>query len=141
MLLDNVERFLDAPAFSNDVFDDQYFFLWRNFESAAQRKLAVFFFGEDEAETELPGNFLADDEAAHRGGNDGGRSEVAGFGGEFSAEFFDDGHLLEGDGALKELAAVESAAEDEVALKQRAGVAEDLEDFVIGHEQRLKAKG
>ena len=89
----------------------------------------------------MAGNFLADDEAAHRGGNDGGRGEVPDFGGECRTEFFDDGHLLEGDGALKELAAVESAAEDEVALKKRAGVAEDFKDLLIGHEERLKAKG
>ena len=81
----------------------------------------------------MAGDLLADDEAAHGGGNDGGRAEVADFGGEFSAELFDDRHLLQSNGALKELAAVESAAENEVALKKRAGVAEDLEDVFVSH--------
>jgi hypothetical protein len=34
---------------------------------------------------------------------------------------------------LKELAAVQSAAEDEMAFEQRAAVAKNLEDFVWCH--------
>ena len=55
-------------------------------------------------------------------------------GGEFSAEFFDDGHLLESKGALKKLAAVEATAKDKMTFEQRAGVAENLEDVVVGHQ-------
>jgi hypothetical protein len=41
--------------------------------------------------------------------------------------------LLEREGALKVLAAVQAAAEDEMAFEQRAAVAENLEDFVLCH--------
>jgi hypothetical protein len=54
------------------------------------------------------------------------------------AEFFDDGHLLEREGALKVLAAVQSAAENEMAFEQRAAVAENLENFVLCHGMSFK---
>jgi hypothetical protein len=53
-------------------------------------------------------------------------------------DFFDDGHLLEREGALKVLAAVQAAAENEMAFEQRAAVAEDLENFVLCHELSFK---
>ena len=49
---------------------------------------------------------LAKDQAAHGRRDDGGGCERADLASEFCAEFFDDGHLLEGKGALKVLPAV-----------------------------------
>ncbi len=52
-------------------------------------------------------------------------------------------HLLEREGALKVLAAVQSAAEDEMPFEQRAGVAENLEDFglCLGPSFKWRARG
>jgi hypothetical protein len=133
VLADDVESFLDATAFGDDVFNDEDFFAGRDFEAAAEGEFAFLFFDEDKSDAELAGDFLAKNKAAHGRRNNGGSAKVANLGGEFSAKFFDDGHLLKGEGALKELAAVEAAAEDKVAFEQSAGVAEDLEDFVVGH--------
>ena len=55
------------------------------------------------------------------------------------AEFFDDGHLLEGQRALKKLPAVQPAAENEMAFEQRAGVAENLENFVLCHGAKFNS--
>ena len=49
------------------------------------------------------------------------------------AEFFDDGHLLECERALKKLPAVQSAAQNEMAFEQRARVAKNLQRFVFCH--------
>ena len=38
---------------------------------------------------------------------------------------------------MKKLAAVESAAENEMALKEGAGIAKNLEDFVLCHRGRI----
>ena len=89
---------------------------------------------------QLPRDFLADDQAAHRGRNDGGGAERLDFVGQRRAEFFDHGHLLERERALKELAAVQAAAQDEMAFQQRAGVTEDLQDFVFRHRTNVKSK-
>ncbi len=51
------------------------------------------------------------------------------------AEFFDDRHLLQRERALEELAAVQTAAQDEMAFEQRAGVAENLQNFVLSHRR------
>jgi hypothetical protein len=52
------------------------------------------------------------------------------------AETFDDGHLLESEGALKKLARVQAAAENEVAFEKSARVAEDLKHIGLSHRQR-----
>jgi len=132
---DDVDGFLDAAALGDDVLDDEDFFAGGDFEAAAEDEFAVFFFNEDETGLQLAGDFLAEDEAAHGGGDDGGGCKVMDLGGEVGAEFLDGGHLLEGNGALEKAAAVEPAAQDEMAVKQGAGVAENLEDFVFGHGQ------
>jgi hypothetical protein len=66
---------------------------------------------------------------------------MAEFIGQCAADFFDDGHLLEGERALEVLAAVESASENEMAFQERAGVAEYLQDFVFGHRQECQVSG
>jgi hypothetical protein len=48
--------------------------------------------------------------------------------------------LLEREGTLKVLAAVQAAAEDEMAFKQRAAVAENFQDFVLCHGMNVKSK-
>ena len=53
-------------------------------------------------------------------------------------DFFDDGHLLQRERALKVLAAVQAAAENEMAFEQRAAVVENLEDFVLCHRWSFK---
>jgi hypothetical protein len=42
--------------------------------------------------------------------------------------------LLQRQGALKILAAVEAAAKNEMAFEERAGVAENLKDFFFSHQ-------
>ena len=88
---------------------------------------------KDEAQPKLAGNFLSDDETAHRRGDDGGRAQGPEFVGKRRAEAFDDGHLLKREGALEKLPAMQAAAEDEMAFEQRAGLAEKLEGFFIRH--------
>jgi hypothetical protein len=46
--------------------------------------------------------------------------------------------LLEREGALKVLAAVQAAAENEMAFEQRAAVAKNLLNFVLRHRRSFK---
>ena len=129
---DNIDCFLDPAAFGHHVLDDQYFFAGRNFEAAPQNQSAFLLLDKDKAARKLSGDFLAEDQTAHGWGNNGDRPERTDFGGQGRAEFFDDGHLLQGEGALEELAAVEAAAQDEMSFEQRAGVAENLAGLRFG---------
>ena len=135
---DNINRLLDATAFGHHVFDDKGFFAGCNFESAPQLELAFLFFRKDEPRAKLSRDFLSNDQPAECRRDDGAGAELAGLVGECAAEFFDDGHLLEREGALKVLAAVQSAAKDEMAFEQRAGVAENLENFVLCHASSFR---
>ena len=98
---------------------------------APQDQFAILFFHENKPHAELPRDFLADDQSAHRRRDHRDRAERPDFGRQRRAEFFDDGHLLERQRALEKLPAVQTAAQNEMAFEQRAGVAENLENFVL----------
>ena len=89
---------------------------------------------------QLAGDFLAEHQPAHGRRDDGATPRERTLAGERSAELLDGGHLLQGDGALEELPAVQPAAQDEMAFEQRAGVAENLQNFVFGHGEDDKFK-
>ena len=133
----DVDGFLHAAALGDDVLEDEDFFAGRDFEPAAEDEFAFLLFHKNETQAELARDFLADDEAAHRGCDDGGRAEGAEFFRKRAAEFFDDRHLLEREGALEKLAAVQPAAKDEVAFEERAGLAEKSECFGVRHAARV----
>src|SRR5262249_13738620 len=99
----------------------------------AENQLPFLFLNENESHTELPRHFLANDKSTHRRRNHSGYSERPDFSRERRAEFFDDGHLLKRERALKKLPAVKGAAENEMAFEQGACIAENLQNFVFGH--------
>jgi hypothetical protein len=49
--------------------------------------------------------------------------------------------LLEREGALKELTAMQSAAEDEMAFEQRAAIAENFQNVVLRHHHQFSVFG
>jgi hypothetical protein len=112
-------------------------------ESAPQDQLAILFLHKDEADSELPGDFLTNHQSPHRRRDYGGWGKGTQLLGESLAEAFHGGHVLEGESALEILPAVQAAAQDEVAFEQGATVAEDLEDFGTGHapEHGMTAPG
>jgi len=133
MGVNNFNRFLDPPTFGDDILNDENFFAAIHLEAAPQDQFAVLLLRKNKTQAKLPRHFLTDDQAADRGRDHGHGTEMAGFCCQCRAEFFDDGHLLQGEGALKELAAVQSAAENEMPFEQRAAVAENLENFILRH--------
>jgi hypothetical protein len=138
---DNIKRLLDATAFGHDVFHDENLFAGCNFEAAAQYKFPLLLLHKNKAQPQLPCDFLPNNQTAH------GRSDNCygvirfKFSRQHRAEFFNDGHLLQGEGALKELPAVQTAAEDEMPFEQRARVAENLENFVLCHFGKCRVTG
>lgn len=131
------DGFPHAAALGDDVFDEENFFTGRDFEAATEDEFAFLLFHKNETQAKLACDFLADDESAHRGRDDGGGAEGPEFFRERAAEFFDDRHLLQREGALEKLAAVQPAAEDEVAFEERAGFAEKSKGFGVRHAARV----
>lgn len=133
----DVDGLLHAPALGDDVLDDENLFAGGNLESAPEHEPTVLFFDEDEADTELAGDLLSDDQPAHRWSDHGDGTERADLGGQRGTQTFDVGHVLEREGALKKLAAMQAAAKDEMPLEQGAGAAEHIENLVGLHRRMI----
>ena len=133
---DNIKRLLDATALGHDILDDENLFARRNLEATPQNQFTFLLFDKDEAQAELPRDFLTDYQSTHRRRNYRDCTEWLEFCRQSRAEFFNDGHLLQREGALEELAAVQTAAQDKMSFEQRARVAENLENFVLSHGAR-----
>jgi len=137
----NGDGFLDTAALGDDVFDDQDFFARGKLEAATEDQAAFLLLHENEADAELAGDFLTDDESSHRRGDHRGDPKVADLKGEGGAKTFDGRHVLKGEGALEELPTAEAAPEDEMAFEEGAGTAKDVEDISGRHGRRVKQPG
>ena len=116
--LQDIQALLRAAAAGDDVFGDDDPLAGTEGKITSQHEFVVFFFNEDETYAELAGDFLADDESAHRRSEDG----VTRVRGQFRAEQFNQArdliHVLANLGALEEMAAVETRAQDEVSSQE-----------------------
>lgn len=101
--------------------------------AAEGERASVVFFDEDVAEVEFAGDFVTDEDTAEGGGDYGVGREVRDEGSECGANALGNLRVLEEEGALKELAAVEAGAEDEMTVEECAGLAEEGEEFVGLH--------
>ncbi len=134
VLLDDIDGLHEAAAAGDDVFNHGETLAGLDGETAAENEGAgVIFFGENVGFAELAGDFLTDEDATEGGGNDGVKLGAAELVGEGAADAF--GHLgvAQKEGALEELAAVQAGAEDEVAVEEGAGLAEEGKNVVLGH--------
>ncbi len=131
--------FLNASTFGDDIFHHENFFAVLDFESATQNKFPFLLFDKNESNAELPRDFLADDQSAHCRRNNRNRAKRSDFRRERRAELFDDRHLLKRKRALKKLAAVQAAAQNEMAFQQRAGIAENLQCLIFCHAAKIKS--
>jgi hypothetical protein len=133
----NVQGFLNPAAFGDDVFDDEQALRWLDPEPAPKDKPALFFLNKDESAAELARDLLTDDEPAHCGCNDRLDVESSGLRGKGGSEPLHDGHHLQGLGALEELTGMEPATEDEMAIEEGSGLAEEVQGFGIRHLPRF----
>jgi hypothetical protein len=132
------ESFLDPPTFSDDVLHDSDLFAGGDTESAAEDEFALFLFDEDEPAAELSGDFLADDQTTHGRGDDGADFELPDPVSESAPQVLHDGHFLQGLGTLKELTAMHSAAQNEMAFEKSPGLTEDFQNFGFCHRRECK---
>ncbi len=124
-----------AAAAGHHVLHHEHAFAGGEFEAAAQNQPVVFLFREDIARAGLAGDFLADDEAAHRGRKHGGKIEVpdaAELGEQQFGEAGDGAHVLADLRALEIVPAVQAGTEHEVATQKSARAGENIEDLLLG---------
>jgi hypothetical protein len=130
VVANDLDCLLHAASACDDILRDEKALARADFKSSPQHESSVaVLLGEDVFLPEMAGDFLADNDAA-----DSGRNHDIGFEGfqlfgEQSADVRGDGGILQKQGALEELAAVQTAAEHEMAVQEGSGAAEKIEDF------------
>ena len=136
VVADDLDGFLNAAATCDDILGDDEALAGGDLKTPAQDESAVaVFFHKDVFFAQMAGDLLADDDTADGRGDDGGGFEGFELLGEHAADLGGDGGILQQQGALEKLATVKTAAKDEVPVEERAGFAEEIEDFV--HETGL----
>jgi hypothetical protein len=94
----------------------------------------LFLFDEDESGFKLAGDLLTDDQTAHGGRNNIGNIERNQLFDESGGELFDMRHELQSEGALKELPAMKTGSEHEVAIQQGSRLFKYFQGFGFIHD-------
>ena len=133
---DDLDGFLNAAAACYHILGDDEALARADLKTSTQDESAVaVFFHKDVFFGQMAGDLLADDDTANGRGDNGRGFEGFELLGEHSADLCGDGGILQQQGALEKLTTVKTAAKDEVPVEERAGFAEEIEDFV--HETGL----
>lgn len=131
MVADDLNRFLHTPAAGDNIFRDKEPLARLDLKTTAQHESAVaILLGKDVTLAQMAGHFLADNDPADGGGYHGCRLMDIQLIREPTADLRGNGGILEQEGALKKLAAVEPASEDEMPVEQRTSLAEKIENFI-----------
>ena len=126
----NVDRFLDASAASDDVLGDDKPLVRPDLKTAPQGEPSGFFFDEDVPSAEGAPNFLANDDSAEGRRNDCIALNAPQFIRQSPANSSGDVGVLKEQRALEELPAVEARSQNEMAVEQRAGLAKKREQIL-----------
>jgi hypothetical protein len=114
------DRLLDTTSPGYDVLGDDELLVRRNGETASKNEPVTPFFGKNVTLAERASHFLADNDSTESGGDHAIASNVAEPICQQSANTRRKIRMLQQQRALKELPAVQSGAEHEMAIEQRA---------------------
>ena len=134
VLTHDVDCLLNASTARDHVLRDDKAFPGRDGEAAAQNQTAGVFFNENVAFTKGATDFLTNDYSPQGGRDNRIALDLAQFVSQTAAHFRSYLGVLEQDGALKELAAVQAGAEDKMAVEKRAGFSKESEK-IVAHSQ------
>jgi len=127
---DDVDRFLHTPTAGDDVFGYDKPLVRRDLKAASQHEPARLFLNENVPFPERTADLLPDNDSAQGGGDYGVALKVAQFVGQAAANIRGDCGVLEEQGALEKLPAVQAGAQHEMAVKQRTRLAEKRKQLV-----------
>ena len=138
MRLDDVDGFLHAAAAGNDVFGHDEPLVRRDLKSAAQHQDARFFLRENVPLAERAADFLSNKDATEGRGDHRIALKIAQFVRETAANFRGDLCVLQEQGALEKLPAMQPGAQNEMAIEERARLAEERKQ-VVAHLGNARA--
>ncbi len=120
----------DAAAFGNDVFEHEKTFPGRNGEATSEDERVVLFFGENVFLGKLASDFMADKQPADGWRNHGVGFDMAHFFRELAADLRGDDRILQEQGALEKLPAVQARTENEMPLEKGVRLPKQIENFL-----------
>jgi len=132
VVLNDLDRLLDASSASDHVFGDDESLAGSNGEAAQDEAAIAVFLDEDVALTEVAGDFLSDDDTSDGRRDDGGGVIGRKFIRKPAADLRGDGGVLQEQSALEKLPAMEAGTENEMTLEQCSGLSEEIEDLIHG---------
>jgi hypothetical protein len=121
---------LYSSAARDDVFGYDEPLVRRDLKATPHDQATGLFLRENMPLPERTPDFLSDNDSAQGGGDYSIALQVAQFVREAAANFRGDIGVLEKQGALEELPAVQAGAQHEMAIKQCAGLAEQRKQIV-----------
>lgn len=131
VVTDDLYGLLNPASARDDILGDEETLAGLDLKTTAEDESAgAVFFNEDVFFSQMARDFLADNDSADGRGDDSRRLESAQLFGKESADMGGHSGILQKKRALEKLAAMQSAAEDEMSVKKRAGFSEEIEDFV-----------
>jgi hypothetical protein len=130
MRVNDVDRFLNPSAPRNDILSHNELLVRPNLEAAPQNEAAFMFFHKNVAFPERAAHFLADDDASQRRRNDRIAFQPAKLVRQAPANVRRDIGMLQKQGTLEELPAVQAGAQDKMAVEQCPGLAKEREQIL-----------
>jgi hypothetical protein len=127
---DDIDCFLDPSAAGDHVFGHDEALARPNLETTPQDQTAGVFLRENVPFAQGAADLLANNDSAEGGGDDNVALNLPQLIGKMSANLRGYVGVLKQQGALKKLAAVKTGPQNEVAVQQRAGLAEEREQIV-----------
>jgi len=134
---DDVDGFLNAAAARDDILRDNEALTWKHLKATHDKASVPIFLDEDVTGTEMTCHFLTDDNAAYGGGDNRWllavylRMEGTELLSQLAADLSGYRGILQKQGTLEKVAAMESGTENEMAVEEGTGLFEESEN--VGH--------
>src|SRR3954452_8660248 len=132
----NIDRLLDPAAAGDNIFRHDEPLVRANLETAAQDQPARFFLHKNMPLSKGAADFLAHDNPAERRRNHGVAFKISQFIRETSADVRSGIRVLEEQGTLKKLAAMQTGAENEMTVQQCTRATKYREQ-ILTHSPRI----
>jgi hypothetical protein len=131
----NVDCLLHPPSSGDHIFRYDKPLVRRDLESTPQHQTSRIFLREDVPLPESSAHLVANDDSTQGRRDHRVAFDAAQFFREPCADLRGDARVLQEQGALKELPAMQARAQDEMPIEERAGLAEERKQIVTHAEQ------
>ena len=139
--MNNFNGFQNTPALGDHILNYEDFLAALNFKAAPQNQLVILLFRKNKARAPVSRDFLANDESANGRGDDRNSLKFFNFFGQRAPELLNHGHLLQRQGTLKKLPAVQPTTQNKMPFEEGAGIPKNIQNVFLSHADSLNIPG